>query len=89
MKLYNSYLGREFDTEKLEKQFGTVEFDNKKLYLTQQPYIDLNNVYHATAIDMEDNIYEVEWDIRDDFDPRTDEDESNACDWNKYAVRKL
>jgi len=89
MKIYNSYLGQEFDSEKLEREFGTVEFDNKKLYLTQQPYIELGDVYRATAIDTENNVYEIEWDIKDDFDPSTDEDESDACDWNKYTVRKL
>lgn len=65
MKIYSESLGREFDTEILESQNGTVEFEGKKLYLIQQAYANQKYdyiVYRATAIDDEGNDYQVEWD---------------------------
>jgi len=107
MKIYVDYLGREFDSEQLEKQFGTVEFEGKKLYLIQQAYADQKYdyiVYRATAIDEDGNDYLVEWNTVEGWEDHKIgedgfcivdgcngwcEDESNACDWDEYTVKKL
>lgn len=65
MKIYVDYLNREFESTDLESQFGTVEFEGKKLFLIQQAYcfesFDDYDLYRATAIDQDGNDYKVEW----------------------------
>ena len=39
--------------------------------------------YTAFAKDEGGNEYDVFWRICDDFDPNTDEDESDACNWDE------
>jgi|GEM_PF-3175229 hypothetical protein len=84
--------------------YGTVRFGNKTLYQTQQAYAGTDfstqyeevdehgftslinpSVYFASAIDEENNEYEVKWLVTNE----EAEDESDACDWNDYTVRKL
>lgn len=71
------------------KTFGTVNFNGKRLILTQQAYLDQDPVQHqnpragekcylAAAIDDDGNTYRVTWYPYEDFDG---EDESNACNW--------
>jgi len=61
------------------------EIEKIKLELTQRAYLASNGNrewYEAHAIDLEGNNYIVYWEIRDDFNPLYDEDESYACNWN-------
>jgi len=56
-----------------------------KLELTQEAYLcsnGNNQWYEAHAIDWNRNDYIVFWEIKDDFNTRTDDDESYACDWD-------
>ena len=39
--------------------------------------------YTASAKDDDDNEYTIYWTILDDYDADTDEDESNACNWDE------
>lgn len=48
-------------------------------YSPARPY------YQAPAEDANGNKYHITWDILDSFDPATDDDESNACDWDEPA----
>ena len=56
-----------------------------KLTLTQDAYLNGDH-YEAGAKDKDGNYYFVFWDFRDDFDPDTDEDEGDACDWDKPII---
>ena len=38
--------------------------------------------YLGSATDADGNAYTVSWRLLDDFNPRTDDDESHACDWD-------
>lgn len=66
--------------------FGTIEFEGKELALTQDPYIDgptgEKPVYKALAQDAEGNEYEVEWEVREDWEEIEDEQEM-VEDWEK------
>ncbi len=71
-------------------EHGTIYYDGMELTLTQQPYADNSWVYHtvgyfANAVDVNGNEYEIFWRITNEFA----EDESDACDWTKFMVRKL
>ncbi len=67
----------------------TVQYYDKTLKLIQQAYLDsdldLIPAYYATAIDDEEKLYRVRWEI---INPEA-EDESDTCDWNVYDVLKL
>lgn len=79
--------------------YGTVEFNGATLTLTQQPYMDRvmrtdsqgrhdYECYTAHATDADGNEYVVEWRIRPEWMDGDRDDESTACDWSEYAVRK-
>lgn len=58
------------------------------LALIQQPYIKSYygyNFYCAQAIDKFENNYEICWQVINS----NCEDESDACNWESYIVRKL
>ena len=68
-----------------------VSFEGKEYTLTQQAYIDGpadgTPVYKATAVDQEGNEYEVEWEVRENWEEI--EDESDMCDWeNPVSVER-
>ncbi len=70
------------------KTYGTVQYKGLELTLMQQPYIEgsfVNPAYWAYAIDDDEGEYEIKWKITN---PDCI-DESEACDWTKYQVRKL
>jgi len=72
---------------------GTCTYEGKRYILTQQAYQDVPEdeapMYRASAICESDEpdaegwqtAYEVEWDLREDYDPAQTDDESCACDW--------
>jgi len=72
--------------------YGTVQHNGKELTITEQPYphtaVDnyiVSDCYQAIAEDDEGNEYMVRWDIIDS----DAEDESDACDWEKYSVKAV
>lgn len=74
---------------------NTVTLDNSKhiIILRQPAYITGTNYddgyYTASGrinINGEWIDCRVEWQIRDDFDPSTNDDEGDACDWDKFDV---
>jgi hypothetical protein len=73
----------------MKKHFGTVIFEGRLLYLQQDAYLDNDAngeaAYFASAIDeKEEFMYEIKWQIINE----DCQDESDACDWDKYYVRK-
>jgi len=70
----------------MKNKFGTVEYNGKTLWLTQQAYITNNPynlqavMYEALAVDEGDNEYMVRWLPRQDW---LAEDEESACNWDK------
>lgn len=60
--------------------------DGVQVTLQQQAYIsDCGNQYKALGVTGNEEDCMVSWDIID-----TDcDDESNACDWNEFTVRKI
>ena len=73
---------------------NTVTLDNSKhIVVLKQPAYIMGTVYddgYYTAsgrinINGEWIDCQIEWQIRDDFDPFTD-DEDTACDWDKFDV---
>lgn len=76
----------------MKEDYGYVEYKGIKLKLNQQPYLDtkvlyedIYNGYFSIATDEENNDYQIFWEITND----ECEDESCACDWSKFEVRKL
>ena len=77
---------------------GYIEYQGEKYALLEQAHIDDGNVFTAPAVKLGDYIdcddwsaprYEVEWEINEDFVPKDDDDESDACDWqNPIDVRE-
>lgn len=74
---------------------NTVTLDNSKhiIMLKQPAYITGTNYddgyYTASGrinINGEWVDCRIEWQIRDDYDPFTDDDEGDACDWDKFDV---
>lgn len=81
---------------KSEYPFGLVDYGYDTLYLTQDPYIDsreivsfsgtyTKNIYTAHAIDHQGEDYKIIWEIIDE----NAEDESDACGWDEYTIKKL
>jgi|26BtaG_2_1085354.scaffolds.fasta_scaffold02680_12 hypothetical protein len=76
------------------KEFGlTSSNETIELTITQDAYVSHNDSqphnteYVGTAEDRDGNEYLVVWHLQDDFDPRTNDDESIACDWdNPWSV---
>lgn len=71
------------------KEFGlTSAQETIELTITQDAYISHNDSqphsteYVGQAEDKKGNKYDVVWHLQDDFDPSTNDDEANACDWN-------
>ena len=68
----------------------TVDYNGNTLTLIQLPYADSDftrggkSVYRAKAEDCEGNEYTVTWDTIDD----DCEDESDACNWDDFTVRR-
>ena len=91
MKIYNEFLGREFDGIKLERVFGSYEYNGSPIWLTQDAYPDGQSddkdtwVYKADAIDSKGNLYRVTWQVID-FET---EDGESACDWEVYTVTEI
>lgn len=73
----------------MKKNFGSVEYKGKVLWLQQEAYITAligQSKYECIALAEDDDYeYEVSWDIVD-FQC---EDESDACDWEVYDVKIL
>ncbi len=71
-------------------EWGTVNFNGIEIVIMQQPYISdychhHGQFYTATGQDAIGNNYEIAWPvINEDC-----EDESEACDWDDFKVRKL
>jgi len=71
---------------------NTYNYNGKIITLTQEPYIANDNAhYEASAVDADDDIYMVRWDIILDAEDAADcTDESNMCAWdNPSAITKL
>lgn len=79
--------------EKLNVLNSTLfDWEGKELRTTENPQIDGEEgerpVYRATALDADQNEYEVTWDVYDEWEEITDE--SSICDWdNPVSVTKL
>ena len=69
--------------------YETVKYQEKTLYLQQDPYIagdwGKEAYYSASAQDDEGNLYEVTWEC---IHPEG-EDESQSCNWDVYEVRRV
>lgn len=60
------------------------------IWLTEQATMMTNNNgelcgYEAYGLDSEKNAYHIIWEVLEDFDMHTDDDESHACDWDYPA----
>ena len=103
-KVYVEDLGKEFDTDKLEKNFATLEYQGKPLYQIEDSFPDgthENPVYKAYAIDLEGNRYIIIWNqyaqdeenecfVNEDGKQMGDwSDGANACDWDDYIVETI
>lgn len=80
--------------EKHKIEHGKVYYNKKELALTQEAYLDGmegENYYSALAIDEIGNEYVVKWEIKEEYFNNLDalEDESDACDWEKYKIKRL
>lgn len=74
---------------------GTVEYKNKELTIMQAPYLEhcifgdgnmlSGDYYIAQAEDEDEQEYMIYWEVVDDLC----EDESDACDWDVYAVKEI
>lgn len=71
----------------------TIKYNGLELRLTQDPYIEdlmlsgmqRKVVYQAHAVDENDDEYIIIWNVID----LSCEDESEACDWDKFTVKAL
>lgn len=62
----------------------TITQDACMSHNDSQPH---NTEYVGTAKDKDGNEYHVVWHLNDGFNPHTDEDQSDACDWeNPWSV---
>jgi len=75
--------------------FGMLEHEGIMIMMTQNPYIDKKNneesAYYATAVDNDDNKYEVRWEITntDYLNPENIVEECEMCNWDNFTVREL
>lgn len=81
--------------EKMAKENGTVEYQGKTIYLTQQAHADNTYrdgrngdlVYRAHGIDTNGNEYRVEWETTAEWDDHQSRDEyhdhngADTCGW--------
>lgn len=78
-----------------KEDFGTVAYKDMALKLVQQAHVaDDGFKYQAIAVDDDEQEYLVTWPVKDfyldsDEEFPLPEDESEACDWHVYTVRKL
>jgi hypothetical protein len=63
----------------------TIIYNDIELKLNQLPYIYTDELYRACALDKDENEYIITWSITN---PEC-QDESEACDWDNYRVRKV
>lgn len=64
-----------------------IEHNNQKYYLIQEAYIcDNGRQYTAVAENEEGDQVRVYWGVYDCFISDSCDDESNACDWDKFTV---
>jgi hypothetical protein len=104
VKIYVEDLNKEFDTEKLEKRFGTFKYNNKPIYQIDDAFPDgtyENPIYKAYAINQEGNRYKIIWKqytvdaenecyVDEDGNAVGDwSDGANACNWDDYKVTEL
>lgn len=73
MKVYSESLDSEFDTDDLDRKYGTVKHDGKTLWLTDQAVCDNYGTdggvrYYAKAIDSDGHTYNVAWDTTEAWD---------------------
>lgn len=61
-----------------------IVFEGKEYTLIQDAYIDgvpgEKPFYRANAVDTEGKLYEIRWDVKDNWEEI--EDESEMCDWD-------
>jgi hypothetical protein len=71
-----------------DNDFGNVDFEGVTVRLTQQAYVvNAEGLYQANGVDADGNDYTVSWQAYDNW--LEFEDESDACNWDKYTVQKL
>ena len=73
MKVYSDLFGIEFDTDELDRKYGTVEHNGATLWLTDQAVCDNYGTdglvrYYAKAIDSDGHTYTVAWDTTEAWD---------------------
>jgi hypothetical protein len=90
MKITSDVTQETYNTDKLERECGKVEYNGKTYWLTPQAYSDnycglgsTMAVYKAIVIDADGNTCKAIWRIKDGFDG---DDEADACDWNNVWV---
>lgn len=74
-----------------KQQYGIVSYNGINLVIMQSPYLD-DNCYRASAVSEssfdegeENGEYEIFWDIANG----DVEDESDACEWEQFSVKKI
>jgi hypothetical protein len=73
MKVYSNFFDDEFDTDQLDKQYGTIKHAGVTLWLTEQAVCDNYGTdggvrYYAKAIGSDGNTYNVAWDTTEAWD---------------------
>ncbi len=69
-----------------------IHHNGKDLELLQEPCLSGvkgKEFYEARAIDNERNEYIITWALLPDYDPQTNDEEGDACDWDCYTVAKI
>ena len=78
------------DIKELENKFGSFVKDEKRYYITQEPYVVGDGTfYEANAIDVDGNDYMLRWRTTEEWQSRNiseQEDESEACNWDVFEV---
>jgi hypothetical protein len=78
MKITSDVTQETYNTDKLERECGKVEYNGKTYWLTPQAYSDNYCGLGSTMA-----VYKAIWRIKDGFDG---DDEADACDWNNVWV---
>ncbi len=69
---------------KFEERFGSVECFGRKIVIVHLPYIEQDH-YQSVGEDEDGNEYMIKWKITN----RYAQDESDACNWEDYTVKRL
>jgi len=81
---------QKMDIKELENKFGSFVKDEKRYYITQEPYVVGDGTfYEANAIDVDGNDYMLRWRTTEEWQSRNiseQEDESEACNWDVFEV---